>query len=171
MYSQKKRNKGRAEGTWEIWMLGGSRWHERSKVRLKGRKEGEKIRKGGEVEEKRSHVPLLQHKSPEEAYHGTSCRIGLLIRQSAHIRTHKHTHTVWIGPLPPFSQSDSVADGENSRRNTNEWNQWVRPLCMYLYAYLFLYECVWLHYSNKQEWRLKYLHVIPKIWSKQLYME
>lgn len=72
---------------------------------------------------KRSHVPLLQHKSPEEADHGTSCRTGLLIRQSAHTLTDRLTHTehtVCIGRLPPFAQSDSVADGENSTRNTNE---------------------------------------------------
>ena len=70
----------------------------REKVRLKKREEGEKIRQGGKGEEKRSHVPLLQHKSPEEADHGTSCRIGLLIRQSVRVHTltitHTHTDTV-----------------------------------------------------------------------------
>lgn len=53
------------------------------------RKERTLKEKKGEVEEKRSHVPLLQHKSLEEADHGTSCRTGLLIRQS--VRTHTHT--------------------------------------------------------------------------------
>lgn len=52
--------------------------------RVKRRKGGEKIRKLGKVEENRNRVPLLQHKSPEEADHGTSCRTRLLIRQYTH---------------------------------------------------------------------------------------
>lgn len=64
--------------------------------RVKRRKGGEKIRKLGKVEENRNRVPLLQHKSPEEADHGTSCRTRLLIRQY----THTHTELDPFHPLP-----------------------------------------------------------------------
>lgn len=64
---------------------------------------------------------------------------------SGSLCTHTHTDTVWIGPLPPFAKSDSAADGENSTRNTNELNQWVRPLCMYLKTAHFLCAYEWRH--------------------------
>lgn len=60
-------------------------------------KEKIKDKKKYNVEEGRTHIPLLQHKSPGESDHGTSCRTGLLIRHSnSHsLRlTHRHRHTV-----------------------------------------------------------------------------
>lgn len=97
----------------------------RRKVRLKRRKEEKKKNhKRGKVEWKRSHVPLLQHKSPEEADHGTSCRTGLLIKQSVHVHMHVHTHSVNWTPST-FCQV-SVADGKTAQgipmSKTNEWD-------------------------------------------------
>lgn len=58
----------------------------------KGKEGSKKTRERGNREEKRIHVPLLQHKSPEEADHGTSCRTRLLIRHS-HTYTHRENWT------------------------------------------------------------------------------
>lgn len=68
-------------------------------IGMKDKKRWEK-RHWGNLKETRNHIPLLQHKSPEEPDHGTSCRTGLLIKHS-----NRHTHTHKIGPLPPCAQS------------------------------------------------------------------
>lgn len=67
-------------------------------MRVERLKQERKGQNGQKQRETQIHVPLLQHKSPKEADHRTSCRTGLLIRQSVHARTHTNTQQ----ELDPF---------------------------------------------------------------------
>lgn len=99
-------------------------WHER-KEKIKAKK-----KKKNNVEDGRTHIPLLQHKSPGESDHGTSCRTGLLIRHSnSHTLRLTQTQTHSFGTLPPCAQSVQTVWLMGKTEGIPMSEPMARPLC------------------------------------------
>lgn len=80
------------------------------------------------VEEGRTHIALLQHKSPGVSDHRTSCRTGLLIRHSDS-HTLRLTQTQSIGLRPPCAQSVQTVWLMGKTEGIPMSEPAARPLC------------------------------------------